>query len=391
MRRLIAFCDGTWDRADWDGGGATNVVRLMRAVLPEDPAAGARSAPVPQLAYYRQGVGTGNRIDRALGGAIGLGLAANVRDAYAFIANNYEPGDEIFLVGFSRGAYTARTIAGVIRTVGLLRKQQMGGFMDAWAFHKLKDEEREARQAEFDAIFPNRLRDVPIRCIAVFDTVGAMGVPTNRLTWNWHPCKDTYRFHTKVLGDHVQYAFQALAIDEKRPPFEPVVWQQSNSAPSNQVLKQMWFAGVHSDIGGGYADHGASDVALLWIAAELHQRGLLAIDTAALSDEFDRIKPYGAGPLHDSLSFAYKALFRRSTRTICQSATEFLHGSVAQRVQAGGYRDTAFLQAYTGRLAPMLPLEQKLCAYASQAIVKRVSFDTPKSFCEKFVAWLEGR
>jgi hypothetical protein len=389
MRRLIAFCDGTWNRADWDGGSATNVVRLMRALLPNDQTAG--STPIPQFAYYRQGVGTGNRIDRALGGGLGLGLAENVRDAYAFIANNYEPGDEIFLIGFSRGAFTARTVGGVIGTVGLLRKQEMGGFMDAWAFHKLDPKVRLARQVEFDTVFPNRLKKVPIRCIAVFDTVGALGVPSNRLTGDWHPCKDTYKFRNRVLGVHVEYAFQALAIDEQRKPFKPVVWKQSAAAPSSQILKQMWFAGVHSDIGGGYAAHGASDVALMWIAAELHQRGLLAIDPTALGAELDRGKPYGSGGLNDSMSWIYRRLFGPYERKICQSATEFLHESVAQRVNARGYRDPEFLATYAKFLTPLLPLEQQLSNYAIQTMVSRPAFATLKSFCEKFVAWLEGR
>ncbi len=315
-----------------------------------------------------------------------------MRDAYAFIANNYEPGDEIFLIGFSRGAFTARTVAGVIGSVGLLRKQQMGGFMDAWGFHKLDPKERQARQKEFDAIFPGRLTDVPIRCVAVFDTVGALGVPTNRLTGGWHPCKDTYKFKNQVLGTHVQFAFQALAIDERRPPFQPVVWEQASSAPASQMLKQVWFAGVHSDIGGGYADHGASDVALTWIAAEFASQGLLALDVGALSKEFDERRPYSAGPLHDSLSFVYKVLFSPNKRAICQSATEFLHESVARRVNAGGYRDADFLSAYKSRIVPLLPLEEQLGAYVPAPMEKRPTFDTgPRSFCEKFVAWLEGR
>src|ERR1700733_4290212 len=109
MRRLIICCDGTWNQADWQGGTATNVIRIVRAIAPV--ATAPDGTAIPQIVYYHPGVGTGNGVDRLLGGGLGLGLSQNVRDAYAFLANNYVPGDEIFLLGFSRGAYTARTLS----------------------------------------------------------------------------------------------------------------------------------------------------------------------------------------------------------------------------------------------------------------------------------------
>src|SRR5262245_48072116 len=132
MRRLIVCCDGTWNRADWEGGTATNVVRIARAIVPMAAGAAPGAPAIPQIVHYHPGVGTGNQVDRLLGGGLGLGLSQNVRDAYAFLVNNHAPGDQIFLFGFSRGAYTARALGGLIGTIGLLRKQQMGGFQDAW-------------------------------------------------------------------------------------------------------------------------------------------------------------------------------------------------------------------------------------------------------------------
>lgn len=137
MRRLIICCDGTWNRADWEGGTATNVIRIARAIKSVGISRDTAKSEIPQIVYYHAGVGTGNRQDRILGGALGLGLSKNVRDTYAFLVNNYAPGDEIFLFGFSRGAFTARTLGGMIGSIGLLRKEQMGAFLDAWAYHRL--------------------------------------------------------------------------------------------------------------------------------------------------------------------------------------------------------------------------------------------------------------
>ena len=214
-RRLILCCDGTWNRAD-AGSSATNVVRMVRCI-----SASAEDG-TPQIVRYHAGVGTGNILDKVLGGSFGVGLGSNLRDAYAFLVNNYLPGDEIFLFGFSRGAYTARCLAGLIGVLGMLHPREMGRFAEAWRWYQLPGAERDPKA--LDQCFPLRERDVPIRCIGVWDTVGALGVPTNRLTKYWQPCAATYRFYNSTLGNHVKYAFHALAIDERRGPFQPVLW-----------------------------------------------------------------------------------------------------------------------------------------------------------------------
>src|SRR4051794_5323935 len=163
-----------------------------------------------QIVRYHPGVGTGNPLDHMLGGAMGIGLAPAIRDVYAFLVNNYVPGDEIFLFGFSRGAFTARSIAGLIGAIGLLHPTEMGRFTDAWCWSQVPGERRDLEA--LDTCFPRRARDVPIHCIGVWDTVGALGVPGNRVLKNWHPCAETYRFYDTTLGTHVNYAFQALAI-----------------------------------------------------------------------------------------------------------------------------------------------------------------------------------
>ena len=133
-KRLIMCCDGTWNDAD-SAAEFTNVVRIARAIKPID----TRSSPaIPQIVYYHSGVGTSDAFDRLAGGAVGLGLSRNVRDAYAFLAANYCEGDEIFLFGFSRGAYTARSVAGLIGWVGLIHKADMDDFALLWEGYRLR-------------------------------------------------------------------------------------------------------------------------------------------------------------------------------------------------------------------------------------------------------------
>ncbi len=391
MRRLIVCCDGTWNRADWEGGTATNVLRIARAIEPV-AAAAADGQPISQIVYYHPGVGTGNRLDRLLGGGLGLGLSQNVRDAYAFLVNNYEPGDEIFLFGFSRGAYTARTVSGLIGSIGLLLKSQMGAFLDAWAWHRLPHALRARHAVAFERNFPGRRVGVQIQCIAVWDTVGALGIPKNRITGTFNPCKSQYSFHDVTLGDHVAHAFQALAIDEHRHPFTPSVWARSPTAPPSQIVSQMWFAGVHSDIGGGYPQHGPSDTSLLWIASELAGRNLLALDIPVLVGQMDQRAPYGAGDLHKSLSFFYRTFTGRLNRPVAAGPTEAIHATVAQRINAGDYRDARFLTKHAGRFATLNPLETQISGYAIQPYVNRPPFLPEKpGLCDRLVRRLMGR
>src|SRR4051794_25085596 len=145
----------------------------------------------------------------------------------------------IFLFGFSRGAFTARSIAGLIGAIGLLHPTEMGRFMDAWRWAQLPANQRDIN--DLNKCFPRRTRDVPIRCIGVWDTVGALGVPRNRLLKGWHPCAEPFRFYDTSRGSHVEHAFQALAIDERREPFEPVLWTAPRNPLEKQVICQVWF------------------------------------------------------------------------------------------------------------------------------------------------------
>jgi uncharacterized protein (DUF2235 family) len=327
-KRLIVCCDGTWNDAD-EGINFTNVVRIARAIEPIDARSGSA---IPQIIYYHSGVGTGgDLIDRVAGGGVGMGLSRNVRDGYAFLANNYCDGDEIFLFGFSRGAYTARSIAGLIGFAGLLHKRDMDDFALLWEGYRLKDNDE--HRTDVLQQFPDRHQIVPIRFVGVWDTVGALGIP-GHLDQLF---KDFYEFHDTNLGTHVQFAYQALALDEHRKDFEPAIWKQSDGV-HGQVLEQVWFAGAHSNVGGGYDEHGLSDIALAWMAAKVAP--LLSLDVEGyLNPKRDMRNLWACGRLYDSADGEWKLRPRINRRpldpAIVAKTKELIHTSVITRQQSG--------------------------------------------------------
>jgi uncharacterized protein (DUF2235 family) len=322
QKRLVVCCDGTWNDAD-SAAEFTNVVRIARATKPID---GRASPAIPQIVYYHSGVGTSDALDRVMGGAVGLGLSRNVRDAYAFLAANYCKGDEILLLGFSRGAYTARSVAGMIGWVGLIHKGDMDDFALLWEGYRLR---AHPGQPDVRTHFPNRDAIVPIKCVGVWDTVGALGIPGHL----GDMFTQFYKFQDTNLGLHIENAFHALALDEHREDFAPTLWSKLPNAPANQRLEQVWFPGAHSNVGGGYAEHGLSDVALAWMADRIEQ--FLELDHAYLSTRQDQRDGWGLGKIYDSAA-GFFALRRKVSRLVLASDTgnERIHESVAVRLRA---------------------------------------------------------
>ena len=258
-------CDGTWNRPD--SPHVTNVEKIARSIQ-TDPAA---TGGVPQLVYYLSGVGgAGYQADRLLGGAFGFGLFSNIVAAYRFLAQNYEPGDEIFIVGFSRGAYTARSLAGMVGRVGLLTRRALveEKLAEAVARYRRTDPVGGQVGSSTTEFKRDYCHDAQVQFLGVFDTVGALGVPG---AMRFAP-----KFHDVELSAAVLCARQALAIDERRMKFEPSLWQATPDGRTDDPrVKQVWFEGVHSDVGGGYAETGLSDTALLWMAVEANRQGLV--------------------------------------------------------------------------------------------------------------------
>ncbi len=268
-KRVVVCCDGTWNTPDQQQASTptpTNVTKLALAIAPSDPKG------CEQRAFYHRGVGT-SRSERIRGGAFGFGLARDVRDTYRFLVDNYDLGDELFFFGFSRGAFTARSTAGFVRNCGILRREYADKIDEAYAFYRCRSSTSHPRSIEATLFRSSYSHDPDIHFIGVWDTVGALGIPLDGLRLV-NLFNRRFQFHDTALSTKVHGAFQALAIDEKRWPFRPAVWQQAPDAPQTQRVEQVWFAGVHCDIGGGYNPPGLSDITLPWMVRRAQDYGL---------------------------------------------------------------------------------------------------------------------
>jgi uncharacterized protein (DUF2235 family) len=248
MKRLVVCCDGTWNSAD-SRGAETNVARIARAVR-------GSSGGTQQVTLYLRGVGsTGIALQKLVGGAFGEGVDDNIRSAYMFLAQNYEPGDAIFLFGFSRGAFTARSLAGFIGACGLLKRQRLGDLAAAWSYYRTAQDrspENFCRSCPSDSHLT-----VDIAFLGVWDTVGALGIPGTML--NEMTAGDT-QFHDTRPSRIIRVGRHALAVDEHRDEFEPTLWTGTQQPGCD--IRQVWFAGAHSDVGGGYQDRRLADLPL---------------------------------------------------------------------------------------------------------------------------------
>lgn len=292
-KRIILLLDGTWNDADV-GPIDTNIVRIREIIahsLDPDSALVGKNVPaaasdgqkrvagrtygdnVENLIFYERGVGTGTLHDRLFGGGTGEGLDGNVRRAYKFLSFYYEKGDQVFVFGFSRGAYTARSLVGLIGAAGLLTRNSCSPELEekAWAFYRTPPNDRlPALWSDLTPYVHDR-SEFRIHCLGVFDTVGALGIP---LKLFWRANRQRYEFHDVDLSSTTNVNLHALAIDESRDPFQASVWRKPKFKAFATVTEQVWFAGVHSDIGGGYINeehrlrdnpHALDDITLDWM------------------------------------------------------------------------------------------------------------------------------
>lgn len=288
--RHLIFLDGTWN-SDGKEGEQTHIVRLRNLALPVRREEKTRRPLSVQTIYYDEGVGTGmSGLDRFIGGALGAGLSTNVRQAYRYLSEYYRAGDEICVFGFSRGAYTARSLVGYIAAAGLLRRERCTEAAEAaaWAYYRTPPKKRSpGAGAERDGLVHTGLR---IRAMGIFDTVGSLGIPS---TWARSINRLFLQFHDTEVSSIVDYAFHALALDEKREPFQAAVWQRPRHEKFEKI-EQVWFSGVHSDIGGGYADHRLGDIALHWMIDRLDAGPGTEAGPHVDFNEFARLSPAAA-------------------------------------------------------------------------------------------------
>lgn len=314
-KALVVCCDGTWNTPDQQGG-PTNVTKMARAILPRT------ATGDPQLVYYDEGVGTGNALDRFLGGTLGIGLGENVKQAYRFLALNYEPGDRIVMFGFSRGAFTVRSLAGLVNLVGLVHKGDLDRMADVWAYYRTRPDERGAAPVDAGRMAG---RDPGVDLLGVWDTVGSLGIPGNVFG---RVGRRRHEFHDVTLGRKTRRAYQALAVDEHRRNFMPAVWDTSAVGPGQDV-DQAWFVGAHSNVGGGYPDPLLSDQTFVWMVDKA--RPLLEFDEDYMRRRVRVLAEDKAEGVVIDSSQGIWAMLGRTLRTIGADPSERLHPSVMTR------------------------------------------------------------
>lgn len=287
-KRLALFLDGTWNVVADD----TNVWRMKSLCAP----AGADG--LAQLVYYNPGVGTQFGY-RARGGIFGYGLDQVVIEAYEWLIENYEEGDQIFIFGFSRGAYTARSLAGLIAKCGLLDRGAPLGVREIYSRYRLGPEPSTLwalhAEQQAGALGDLTLQDrwmlkysrlLPIELVGVWDTVGALGIPAFHISGI---SRSTFGFLHTGLRLPIQHAFHALAVDEHRAAFMPTLWtkRETATAPDRPLTsaEQRWFVGAHANIGGGYDTDPLAQIPLRWMMAKASLLGLAFRSVVALDGE----------------------------------------------------------------------------------------------------------
>lgn len=323
-KRIIICFDGTWntpkDKSDTPGDDRTNVWRLFESITEKD------QKGMNQIKWYDEGVGT-KWYDKLRGGAFGVGLSGNIQQGYKFLAKIYEDGDEVFIVGFSRGAYTARSLVGMIRNSGLVTPDNLNKVSDAYQLYRVRDEGADGANAMF--FRENYARMIRVKFLGVWDTVGALGIPVQSFSWF---NKRYYEFHDTELSSIVDNAFHAVAVDEHRENYAATLWNPR--VKPNQRLEQVWFPGVHANVGGGYPERGISDVTLAWMQERARECGL-AIDPGRVPP----VKPeLHLGKIRNSfeefLGGFYRLTHERYFRRIgyTENGNESVHASVVERL-----------------------------------------------------------
>ncbi len=325
MKRLIVCCDGTWQSQDNEV--PTNVFKIAQAVKQVDE----REDNISQVLYYDQGIGTvpsrggtqsflqsiGDSIEKLGGGAFGWWIDEKIEEAYIFLCLNYQPGDEIYLFGFSRGAYTVRSLAGLVNCSGLLQRPDISNTSEAYKIYRIPDQNRRAEAAtKFRQ--NNTQQQVKIKFLGCWDTVGALGIPDFTpllLIDEFFNIK--YQFHDTRLSPIIENARHAIALDEKQKALKVGIMNPGEAF--NGTLKQVWFPGNHGCVGGGTAEtKGLSNAALKWMADEASQVGLhLDLDLAEDTQIIDYKTPFDS-------TFIFNLIGQRE-RNVTQLNDELQH------------------------------------------------------------------
>jgi uncharacterized protein (DUF2235 family) len=312
-KNIVVFSDGTGQ----DGGKDfnSNIYKLFNLI--ED-------RTKKQIAFYDRGLGTGWR--KITGNIGGMGISKNILECYEFIFENFNAGDQIYLFGFSRGAATVRSLSGFIHLFGILPKSRAELIKRAYNIYKIRRLKRRKEKAKA-FIEKHHTMWCRIKFLGAFDTVAALGVPFKSISVMLDKIPFfKHRFHNFRLSRSVENAYQALALDDKRLTFHPLLWDREIAEYQN--MKQVWFCGAHTDVGGGYKEKELSDIPLVWMMQKAVMHGLKIYKEHEIE-----INQGINGIMHDSREGFPKNLYRKKMRSWNKEThgIPIIHQSVEQR------------------------------------------------------------
>jgi uncharacterized protein (DUF2235 family) len=320
-KNIVIFCDGTAQ----EGGNErdTNIHKMYKMVENRTPR---------QVAFYSPGLGT--NWQKVTGTVGGMGISKKIQECYQFISDHFESGDQIFLVGFSRGAATVRSLSSFIHHFGILPKDRPDLIPRAYRIYKISDEDKRERESKaFVQRYPTMW--TRIKFLGCYDTVAALGLPFESASVALDGLPGfRHQFHNFKLSESVEHAYHALAIDDERQTFHPVLWDEE--VKDYQTVRQVWFSGMHSDVGGGYKEHQLSDIPLVWMTSNAVKHGLWIYPNRQVQFEQDE-----NGFMNDSRGRGVRKLYRRSIRTWDSTRRDkpIVHASVLQRAKNRNNQD----------------------------------------------------
>jgi uncharacterized protein (DUF2235 family) len=314
-KNIVIFSDGTGQEGG--EGNNTNIYKLFNMI--ED-------RTQKQVAFYDPGLGTGWR--KISGNVGGMGMSRNIQQCYRFIFDHFEAGDKIFLFGFSRGAATVRSLSSFIHYFGILPRSRPELIKKAYKIYKISDNNKRKDKADE---FINKHHNIwtKINFLGCYDTVAALGLPlkTAGVILNSIPGL-RHKFHNFSLSESVEFAYHALAVDDERNTFHPVLW--NSEVREYQKVKQVWFSGMHTDVGGGYEEETLSNIPLVWMTGNAVNHGLLLYPhhKVEIAEDTD-------GFMHNSRGTWTTKLFRQKVRAwdAGRSDKPVVHQSVLSRTK----------------------------------------------------------
>jgi len=320
-KNIVIFSDGTGQIGG--EGTNTNIYKLFNLI--ED-------RTEKQIAYYDPGIGTDWK--KITGSIAGRGFAQNILDCYQFIFENFKKDDKIYLFGFSRGAATVRSLSAFINLFGILPKSRWDIIEQAFDIYKNTEKEDDVIKEAKAFIRNHHTMKCEIEFIGVWDTVAALGAHVKWLS-EVLDILFPHRFHSFKLCENVKFARHALSIDEKRKAFHPKIWLPIDGKHKNERMKQVWFSGVHTDVGGGYSEDDLSNISLKWMIKESKAKGLLFKDESEAYKNFIDSNPNVNGIMHNEGNKFPGCWFKKEQRSWDKSilGEPCVHESVLKRAK----------------------------------------------------------